>query len=108
MGALLPAALQLQRRKSHKAVLAVDRRARLLLAARASVLELEFFQKAGDVYHLVSAFDKVSKQAVNLLCVFISRCISFTQSLAASNPRGQTADSMLPCTHPASVLRSKW
>lgn len=77
MGASLPAALQLQRRKSQKAVLAVDRRRRLLLAARASVLELEFFHKAGDVYHLVSAFDKVSKQVVSLLCVFICRCVSF-------------------------------
>lgn len=56
---MLPAALQLQKRKSQKAVLAADRRRRLLLAARTSVLQLEFFQKAGDVYHLVSAFDKV-------------------------------------------------
>lgn len=52
-------------------MLAVDRRRRLLLAARASVLELEFFQKAGDVYHLVSAFDQVSQPAKVLLKVFL-------------------------------------
>lgn len=49
----------MQRRKSQEAVLMADKRRRLLLAARASVLQLEFFQKAGDVYHLVAAFDKV-------------------------------------------------
>lgn len=56
----LHAALQAQQRqKNQKAVLAADKRRRLLLAARASVLELEFFQKADDVYHLLAAMDKV-------------------------------------------------
>lgn len=89
-------------------MLAVDRRRRLLLAARASVLELEFFQKAGDVYHLVSAFDKVSKQAVEPLRVSISRCISITQTLAVLNPRGQMADCMLFATNLHLKVRSKW
>lgn len=62
-------ALQVQQRqKSQKAVLAADKRRRLLLAARASVLELEFFQKADDVYHLIAAMDKAMDYVDAPLC----------------------------------------
>lgn len=54
-----------QRRLVDRAALTGDKRRRLLQAARASVLELEFFEKAGDVYHLTAAMDQVQISSRN-------------------------------------------
>lgn len=40
-----------------RAVLTADRRRRLLLSARASLLDVHFFEKDSDVYHVLSATD---------------------------------------------------
>jgi len=48
-----------KRRLLDNIALTADKRRRLLQAARASVLGVEFYEKAGDVYHLIAAMDEV-------------------------------------------------
>lgn len=65
-----------KRRLLDNAALTADKRRRLLQAARASVLGVEFYEKAGDVYHLAAAMDEVQPLSQFLLAAHGGPCLS--------------------------------